>query len=57
MTGNTTHRQYRVIKLTTHEDTEKALNDWTSQGWQLVSYQAAGDALAILHFLVFSKDV
>ena len=44
-----------MVKLSTHNEVEQTLNELTSQGWELVTYQTVGEALAILHFLVFSK--
>jgi hypothetical protein len=50
-----TDNEYKVLRLDTHQNMEKALNEWSGKGWELVSYQAAGDALAILHFVVLRR--
>ena len=47
--------EYRFLKFSTHEQAEKALNEQIADGWQLVSYQAAGGDTAITHFLLLSR--
>jgi hypothetical protein len=49
--------EYRVLKFDTHSKLEQALNEAIADGWQYVSYQAAGDSAAITHFLVLSKEM
>jgi hypothetical protein len=48
--------EYRFLKFSTHDQAEKALNQWIADGWQLVSYQAAGGDSAITHFILLSRD-
>jgi hypothetical protein len=48
--------EYKFLKFSTHDQAEKGLNQWTADGWQLVSYQAAGGDSAITHFLVLSRS-
>jgi hypothetical protein len=48
--------EYRFLKFDTHTKAEKGLNDAIAEGWQLVSYQAAGDSSAISHFVVVSRS-
>jgi len=48
-------REYKFLKFDTHQKAETALNEYAADGWQLVSYQAAGDSAAITHFLVLSR--
>ena len=48
--------EYRLLEFATRDDAEKALNDHVADGWQFVSYQAAGDSDAITHFLLLSRD-
>ena len=42
--GDTVATEYRFLKFATHQQAEKGLNDSIADGWQLVSYQAAGGA-------------
>ena len=48
--------EYRFLKFPTHDEAEKALNKWSSDGWQLVAYQAAAESDLITHFLVVSRE-
>jgi hypothetical protein len=48
--------EYRLLKFPTHDQAEKTLNEWIADGWQLVSYQAAGGDSAITHFLLLSRE-
>ena len=48
-------QEYKFLKFSTHDQAEKALNQYTSDGWQFVSYQAAGDSSAVTHFLLLSR--
>ena len=53
--GDSAGTEYRFLKFSTHDQAEKALNEWTADGWQLVSYQAAGDGSEIMHFLLLTR--
>jgi len=47
--------EYQFLEFSTHQQAEKALNERVAEGWQLVSYQAAGGDTAITHFLLLSR--
>jgi hypothetical protein len=47
--------EYSILKFSTHNAAEKGLNEKVAEGWQLVSYQAAGGDSAVLHFLLLSR--
>ncbi|MPZ49220.1 MAG: hypothetical protein GEU75_07955 [Dehalococcoidia bacterium] len=47
--------EYRFLKFDTHSKAEKGLNDAIAEGWQLVTYQAAGDSTSVTHFVVVSR--
>jgi hypothetical protein len=47
--------EYRFLKFDTHANAEKGLNDAVAEGWQFVSYQAAGDSTFVSHFVVVSR--
>jgi hypothetical protein len=47
--------EYKFVKYSTHNQAEQALNELVAEGWQLVSYQAAGGDSAISHFLLLSR--
>lgn len=48
--------EYRFLKFDTHNKAETALNEWVADGWQLVTYQAAGESV-ITHFLLLSRGL
>jgi hypothetical protein len=47
--------EFRFLQFDSPEEAEKALNEAVADGWQLVSYQAAGGVASITHFLVLSR--
>jgi hypothetical protein len=53
---NSPRLEYRFLKFSTHDQAEKGLNEAIADGWQFVSYQAAGGDSAVLHFLLLSRD-
>jgi hypothetical protein len=48
--------EYRFVKCSTHNKAEEELNKAAAEGWQLVTYQAAGGDSVISHFLVLSRS-
>ena len=53
---NNSRLEYKVLKYSTHSQTEEGLNQLIAEGWQFVSYSAAGDSNFISHFLVVSRE-
>jgi hypothetical protein len=47
--------EYRFLQFDTHEKAEKQLNALVAEGWQFVSYSAAGWEMGIMHFVVVSR--
>ena len=47
--------QYRFLKFDTHGKAEEGLNKAVTEGWQFVTYQAAGDSAAVTHFVVVGR--
>jgi hypothetical protein len=47
--------EYRFLEFASSDEAQQALNAWVADGWQLVSYQAAGGDTAITHFLLLSR--
>ena len=47
--------EYKFLKFGTHNQAEEALNQYVADGWQYVSYAAAGWDTGITHFLVVSR--
>ena len=47
--------EYKVLKFRNHQQMETTINEWTEKGWQIVSYQAAGDSSMISHFVILSR--
>jgi hypothetical protein len=54
--GRSSDVEYRFLKFRTHDEAERALNQEVADGWQLVTYQAAGGDTTIMHFLLLSRS-
>jgi hypothetical protein len=51
-----TNLEYRFLKFSSHDEAEKGLNEAIADGWQYVSYQAAGGDTWITHFVLLSRE-
>jgi hypothetical protein len=47
--------EYRFLKFETHDEAEREVNRLIADGWQFVSYSAAGWEMGIMHFVVVSR--
>ncbi len=48
-------KEYECVTVDHHNKIAKKIQEYLLQGWRLHTYQAAGEHLAVTHYLLFER--
>jgi hypothetical protein len=48
-------KEYECVQVRHHKDVAATIEEWQEKGWQLHTYNAAGESSAVNHYLLFER--